>query len=35
MPQGLLNTFSQDEILDLVAYLQSGGRSDAAAFLKR
>jgi putative heme-binding domain-containing protein len=32
MPPGLLMTLSQDEILDLVAYLQSGGNEKAAAF---
>jgi len=32
MPDGLLNILSKDEILDLLAYLQSGGRADSAAF---
>ena len=32
MPAGLLNILSKEEILDLLAYLQSGGRADAAAF---
>ncbi|MFO1501859.1 MAG: c-type cytochrome [Verrucomicrobiota bacterium] len=32
MPEGLVNTLSREEILDLVAYLQSGGRPDAAVF---
>jgi hypothetical protein len=25
MPEGLLNTLSRDEVLDLLAYLESGG----------
>jgi putative heme-binding domain-containing protein len=29
MPEGLLNTLSREEILDLVAYLQAGGRDKA------
>ena len=32
MPAGLLNTFTQDEILDLMAYLISGGDRDHEAF---
>ena len=28
MPEGLVNTFTKDEILDLLAYLESGGRKD-------
>jgi putative heme-binding domain-containing protein len=28
MPDGLLNTFTKEEIADLVAYLRSGGRND-------
>jgi len=32
MPEGLLNNFSQDEILDLLAYLLANGKPDAAAF---
>ena len=32
MPQGLLDTLSQDEILDLIAYLRSGGDPNHAAF---
>jgi hypothetical protein len=28
MPTGLIDTLTVDEILDLVAYLRSGGRSD-------
>jgi putative heme-binding domain-containing protein len=32
MPQGLANQLSQDEILDLIAYLSSGGKKEAACF---
>lgn len=32
MPSGLINTLNKDEILDLVAYLQSGGDPDAPVF---
>jgi putative heme-binding domain-containing protein len=32
MPEGLLDTFSADEILDLVAYLESDGRADSSHF---
>ena len=32
MPNGLINTLSKDEILDLIAYLQSGGDPDAPVF---
>ena len=35
MPAGLLNTLTRDDALDLVAYLQSGGDPDAAAFKGR
>jgi len=34
MPPGLLSTLSQDEVLDLIAYLQSGGNEKAPAFAK-
>lgn len=34
MPEGLVNTLSKNEILDLIAYLQSGGKKDYAAFKK-
>lgn len=34
MPPGLVSTLSQDEILDLLAYLQSGGNDKAEAFSK-
>jgi putative heme-binding domain-containing protein len=32
MPPGLLNTLSKEEILDLLAYLESGGNEKAAMF---
>jgi len=32
MPEGLINNFHQDEILDLLAYLESGGRKDYVSF---
>jgi putative heme-binding domain-containing protein len=31
MPEGLLNTFSKDEILDLLAYIESAGKEQHAA----
>ena len=34
MPAGLINTLTRDEVLDLVAYLQSGGDPDAPVFGK-
>ena len=34
MPKGLLNNLTRDDVLDLVAYLQSGGNPGAAAFAK-
>lgn len=34
MPEGLVNNFTEKEILDLMAYLESGGRKDAPAFKK-
>jgi putative heme-binding domain-containing protein len=34
MPEGLVNILTKDEILDLIAYLESGGRKDAPAFSK-
>ncbi|MBL9126284.1 MAG: c-type cytochrome [Verrucomicrobiales bacterium] len=34
MPEGLLATLERDEILDLLAFLESGGRPDAPAFRK-
>jgi putative heme-binding domain-containing protein len=35
MPQGLLNTLKQDEVLDLLAYLLSGGDREHEAFRPR
>ncbi len=32
MPEGLLNTLTEDEILDLMAYLLSGGSREHAMF---
>jgi putative heme-binding domain-containing protein len=32
MPNGLINTLNKDEILDLIAYLQSGGDPDSPIF---
>lgn len=32
MPGGLLDTFTQDEIIDLIAYMRAGGRSDHAIY---
>ena len=34
MPEGLVNNFTKEEILDLIAYLESGGKETAAAFQK-
>lgn len=34
MPASLVDVLSQDDILDLVAYIESGGRKQAAAFKK-
>ncbi|MCH7729791.1 MAG: c-type cytochrome [Planctomycetes bacterium] len=34
MPEGLLNTFSKEEILDLLAYLQSAGNARHPLFSK-
>lgn len=34
MPQGLLNTLTKEEILDLVAYIRSAGKADDKAFKK-
>jgi putative heme-binding domain-containing protein len=34
MPEGLVNNFTEKEILDLMAYLESGGRKDSPAFKK-
>ncbi|MDB6111733.1 MAG: heme-binding protein, partial [Pedosphaera sp.] len=34
MPEGLVNSLTQEEILDLLAYMESGGKAEAAAFKK-
>ncbi len=34
MPQGLINTLTKDEILDLIAYLRSAGNAEDPAFKK-
>jgi putative heme-binding domain-containing protein len=34
MPEGLVNTLKDDEILDLMAYMESGGRQDHPDFKK-
>ncbi|HET6249731.1 MAG TPA: c-type cytochrome [Tepidisphaeraceae bacterium] len=34
MPEGLVNTFTKQEILDLLAYVESGGRKDHPDFAK-
>ena len=34
MPEGLVNTFTKNEILDLMAYVESAGRKDHPAFAK-
>lgn len=34
MPEGLVNNFTQDEILDLIAYMESGGKKDHPNFKK-
>ncbi len=34
MPEGLVNNFTQEEILDMIAYLESGGKETVAAFQK-
>jgi putative heme-binding domain-containing protein len=34
MPEGLINVLSKDEVLDLLAYIESGGRKDSPAFAK-
>jgi putative heme-binding domain-containing protein len=35
MPEGLVNVLTKDEILDLLAYLESGGKQTAVAFEKK
>ena len=34
MPAGMINPLNRDELLDLVAYLQSGGNPQHKAFAK-
>jgi putative heme-binding domain-containing protein len=34
MPEGLMDTLSEEEILDLIAYVRSGGNKDDKAFAK-
>ena len=34
MPEGLVNVLTKEEILDLLAYIESGGKATAAAFSK-
>jgi putative heme-binding domain-containing protein len=35
MPEGLVNILSRDEILDLLAYIEAGGKQSAAAFSQK
>jgi putative heme-binding domain-containing protein len=35
MPEGLVNILTKDEILDLLAYMESGGKQSAAAFTQK
>ena len=35
MPEGLVNILNKNEILDLLAYIESGGKQTAAAFSKK
>ena len=32
MPEGLVNVLSKEDLLDLVAFLEAGGRKDGRAF---
>ena len=34
MPEGLANVLTKDEVLDLIAYLESGGKKDHPDFAK-
>ena len=34
MPEGLVNILSKDEILNLLAYMESGGNPQSTAFAK-
>lgn len=35
MPQGLINTLTKEEILDMIAYLRAAGKADDKAFSKK
>ena len=35
MPPGLINSLNKDELLDLIAYLQSAGNPNDKAFAKK
>jgi hypothetical protein len=35
MPAGLLNPFSRDQVLDLIAFLDAGGNPDAAIYQRK
>jgi hypothetical protein len=35
MPEGLVNVLTQDELLDLIAYMESGGRRDHPVFASK
>jgi hypothetical protein len=35
MPEGLVNILRKDEILDLLAYIESGGKQNDPRFLKK
>ena len=34
MPEGLVNTLTKEEILDLLAYIEAGGKREHAAFAR-
>jgi hypothetical protein len=34
MPEGLVNSFTEDEIWDLIAYMESSGKKTNVAFKK-
>jgi hypothetical protein len=34
MPEGLVNTLTKDEILDMLAYIESGGKPNSPLFQK-
>jgi len=34
MPEGLLNSLTQEEIFDLLAYVESGAKEDASNYRK-